>query len=69
MRRVPLSPTVGFLTAAAVVTSLLGLPMMAEEQLTMFVYVGFATLLFSGGTCVARPWRVTGMAVVAARPW
>jgi amino acid transporter len=39
-------PTVGFLTAAAVVTSLRGLPVMAEEELTMFVYIGFATILF-----------------------
>ena len=38
--------TVGFLTAAAVVTSLRGLPVMAEEELTMFVYIGFATVLF-----------------------
>jgi putative glutamate/gamma-aminobutyrate antiporter len=35
-----------FLTAAAVVTSLRGLPVLAEEELTMFAYVGFATLLF-----------------------
>ncbi|RFA08081.1 transporter [Subtercola boreus] len=39
-------PTVAFLTAAAVVTSLRGLPVMAKEELTMFVYIGFATLLF-----------------------
>lgn len=39
-------PTVGFLTAAAVVTSLRGLPVMAEEELTMFAYIGFVTLLF-----------------------
>jgi Amino acid transporters len=39
-------PTVGFLTAAAVVTSLRGLPVMAQEELTMFVYIGFATVLF-----------------------
>lgn len=39
-------PTVAFLTAAAIVTSLRGLPVMAKEELTMFVYIGFATLLF-----------------------
>jgi len=39
-------PTVGFLTAAAVVTSLRGLPVMAKEELTMFVYIGFAVILF-----------------------
>lgn len=39
-------PTVGFLTAAAVVTSLRGLPVMAKEELTMFVYLGFAVILF-----------------------
>ena len=33
------------LTAAAVV-SLRGLPMMAKEQLTLFVYIGFATFIF-----------------------
>jgi len=39
-------PTVGFLTAAAVVTSLRGLPVMAKEELTMFTYIGFAVVLF-----------------------
>jgi len=39
-------PTVGLLTAAAVVTSLRGLPVMAKEELTMFFYIGFATVLF-----------------------
>ncbi|MBY6213090.1 APC family permease [Microbulbifer agarilyticus] len=38
--------TLGLLTAATVVTSLRGLPMMAQEELTMFIYIGFATLLF-----------------------
>ncbi|WP_330183645.1 APC family permease [Nocardia sp. NBC_01503] len=36
----------GFTTAASIVTSLRGLPMMAEEELTMFFYIGFSTLLF-----------------------
>lgn len=36
----------GFMTAAAIVTSLRGLPMMAKEELTMFFYIGFATVLF-----------------------
>jgi amino acid transporter len=39
-------PTMGFLTAAAVVTSLRGLPVMAKEEMTMFVYIGFAVILF-----------------------
>ena len=34
-----------FMTAAAVI-SLRGLPMMAAEELTMFFYIGFATLFF-----------------------
>jgi amino acid transporter len=38
--------TLGFMTAASIVTSLRGLPMMAKEELTMFSYIGFATLLF-----------------------
>jgi amino acid transporter len=39
-------PTMAFLTAAAVVTSLRGLPVMAKEEMTMFVYIGFAVILF-----------------------
>lgn len=38
--------TLAMLAAAAVVTSLRGLPMMAKEELTMFWYIGFAALLF-----------------------
>jgi len=38
--------TIAMLTAAAIVTSLRGLPLMAAEELTMFVYIGFATVLF-----------------------
>ena len=38
--------TIAMLTAAAIVTSLRGLPLMADEELTMFAYIGFATLLF-----------------------
>lgn len=34
-----------FMTAAAII-SLRGLPMMAQEELTMFFYIGFATILF-----------------------
>lgn len=46
-RRTILSvPTIAMLTAAAIVTSLRGLPLMAEEELTMFAYIAFATLLF-----------------------
>lgn len=38
--------TVALLTAAAIVTSLRGLPLMAKEELTMFAYIAFATVLF-----------------------
>ena len=34
-----------FMTAAAII-SLRGLPMMAAEEMTMFFYIAFATLLF-----------------------
>lgn len=34
-----------FMTASAII-SLRGLPMMAQEELTMFFYIGFATILF-----------------------
>lgn len=37
--------SLAFMTAAAVI-SLRGLPMMAKEELTMFFYIGFATLLY-----------------------
>lgn len=37
--------SMAMMTAAAVV-SLRGLPMMAKEQLTLFVYVAFATFIF-----------------------
>jgi amino acid transporter len=36
----------GFMTAAAIVTSLRGLPMMAKEEMEMFFYIGFAVILF-----------------------
>lgn len=36
----------GFTTAASIVTSLRGLPMMAKEEMTMFFYIGFSTVLF-----------------------
>lgn len=36
----------GFTTAAAIVTSLSGLPAMAQEELTMFFYIGFSVLLY-----------------------
>ena len=36
----------GLMTAAAIVTSLRGMPMLAQEELTMFGYIAFATLLF-----------------------
>ena len=37
--------TMAFMTSAAII-SLRGLPMMAQEEMTMFFYIGFATLLF-----------------------
>ena len=37
---------IGLLTAAAVVTSLRGLPLLGKEGLTMFVYLGFAVVFF-----------------------
>lgn len=39
-------PALGFMTAAAIVTSLRGLPMMAKEEMEMFFYIGFAVVLF-----------------------
>jgi glutamate:GABA antiporter len=39
-------PTMALLTSAAIVTSLRGLPLMADEELTMFVYIAFASILF-----------------------
>jgi amino acid transporter len=36
----------GFMTAASIVTSLRGLPMMAKEEMEMFFYIGFAVILF-----------------------
>lgn len=44
-RRIGVS-TVALLTAAAVVTSLRGLPTMARTEMTMFVYLGFSIILF-----------------------
>lgn len=40
------APAMGLVAAAAVVTSLRGLPTMAKEELTMFAYIAFATVLF-----------------------
>ncbi|GAB0101823.1 amino acid permease [Nocardia sp. JMUB6875] len=36
----------GFTTAAAIVTSLRGLPAMGKEELTMFFYIAFSVILF-----------------------
>ncbi|GHH63779.1 putative transporter [Streptosporangium violaceochromogenes] len=44
-RRLTVS-TLGVMTAASIVTSLRGLSLMAKEELTMFVYIGFSTFLF-----------------------
>ncbi|MFC3981696.1 APC family permease [Streptosporangium jomthongense] len=38
--------TLGLMTAASIITSLRGLSLMAKEELTMFVYIGFSTFLF-----------------------
>lgn len=45
-RRYVAVSALGFMTAASIVTSLRGLPMMAKEELTMFAYIGFAVVLF-----------------------
>lgn len=36
----------GLMTAASIITSLRGLPMMAKEELEMFFYISFSTFLF-----------------------
>jgi len=38
--------SVGLMTAAAVVTSLRGLPLLAKEEMTMFVYLAFTVVLY-----------------------
>jgi len=38
--------SVGLMTAAAVVTSLRGLPLLAKEEMTMFVYLAFTVILY-----------------------
>jgi glutamate:GABA antiporter len=38
--------TIGLLTAAAVVTSLRGMATIAKEEMTMFVYLGFAAIFY-----------------------
>jgi amino acid transporter len=38
--------TIGFMTAAAIVTSLRGLPTIALTEMTMFVYLGFSIVFF-----------------------
>jgi amino acid transporter len=38
--------TVAMLTAAAIITSVRGFPLLADEEMTMFAYIAFATLLF-----------------------
>lgn len=37
---------IALMTAAAVVTSLRGLPLIAKEEMTMFAYLGFAVILY-----------------------
>ncbi len=38
--------SVGLMTAAAVVTSLRGLPLLAKEEMTMFVYLAFTVIFY-----------------------
>jgi putative glutamate/gamma-aminobutyrate antiporter len=38
--------SIGMMTAAAAVTSLRGLPMLAKEEMTMFVYLAFTVILY-----------------------
>ncbi|MEI8081823.1 MAG: amino acid permease [Actinomycetes bacterium] len=46
-KRIYLTVTsIAMLTAAAIITSLRGLTLMADEELTMFVYIAFAVVLF-----------------------
>ncbi|WP_253868565.1 amino acid permease [Microbulbifer sp. THAF38] len=45
-RKIFSASALGFLTAATIVTSLRNLPMMAQEEMTMFFYIGISALLF-----------------------
>ncbi len=46
-RKAYLSVTsIGLMTAAAVVTSLRGLPMLAKEEMTMFAYLAFTAVFY-----------------------
>ena len=46
-RKAYLSVTsIGLMTAAAVVTSLRGLPMLAKEEMTMFAYLAFTVIFY-----------------------
>jgi hypothetical protein len=38
--------SIGLMTAAAVVTSLRGLPLLAKEEMTMFVYLAFTVVFY-----------------------
>src|SRR5471030_22739 len=38
--------SIGLMTAAAVVTSLRGLPLLAKEEMTMFVYLAFTVIFY-----------------------
>ncbi|HRU01570.1 MAG TPA: amino acid permease, partial [Victivallales bacterium] len=38
--------SLGLMTAAAVLTSLRGIPLIAKEEMTMFVYLAFALIFF-----------------------
>ena len=40
------APSIGLLTAAAVVTSLRGLPLLAKEEMTMFAYLVFTIIFY-----------------------
>ena len=38
--------SIGLMTAAAVVTSLRGLPLLAKEEMTMFAYLAFTVIFY-----------------------
>jgi hypothetical protein len=38
--------SIGLMTAAAVVTSLRGLPLLAKEEMTMFAYLAFTIIFY-----------------------
>ena len=50
--------SIGLMTAAAVVTSLRGLPLLAKEEMTMFAYLAFTVIFYLIlASLVGRTWR------------